>query len=334
MEIKRNTPFLARQNLGELLDNAFKMMGYTWRTSLLLAVILLLPFSALLGWGAARFFASLADLPDLANNPMEAVGALYLRFLMGFSGGSLLLQFAGLFTYVAVSTHAAAVAGGRKPSFGEIVRLAGRRFYGRSILQYLVQVAMTVGILTLAFLLVVPSLVFSLAGQKPVAVVAGISGAALLGAIAAVWLSVLLRFAPQAVVFDDEPVFGSLQHSARLVRRSWWRLFGISIVVSIIFSFAAGLATFPLSGIALMPLISRLIGMLLNGSFEASQAAGLLRRNATLIAVAAAGSTFIRAALEVFFMPAFFGQFYIDLKVRKGELEATQRRSGKKGKSG
>jgi hypothetical protein len=332
VEIKRKTPFLARQNFGELLDNAFKMMGQTWRTSLLLAVILLLPLSALLGWGLVRFLVSLADLPDLASKPLEALGAFYLRFLMSFSAGALLLQFAGLFAYVGVSTHVVAVAEGRKPVFGEIMRLAGRRFYGRCILQYLVQIAVVVGIMTVAVLLVVPPLLFSLSGQAPVAAVAGTSGALLLGAMAAIWLTVLLRFAPQAVVFDGETVFGSLQHSARLVHGSWWRLFGISIVLTIIFSFAVGLATFPLSGTALLPLVSRLIGMVLSGSFEASQAADLVRGGATWIAVASAGSIFIQAALEVFFMPAFFGQFYIDLKVRKGELETARRRPGQRGK--
>jgi hypothetical protein len=59
-----------------------------------------------------------------------------------------------------------------------------------------------------------------------------------------------------------------------------------------------------------------------------------VRRGAPWIAAAVAGSIFIRAAIEVFFMPAFFGQFYIDLKVRKGELEAAQRRPGRRGKGG
>jgi hypothetical protein len=332
MEIKRKTPFLARQNLGELLDNAFKMMGHTWRTSLLLAVILLLPLSALVGWGAVRFFAGLADLPDLANKPLQALGALYFKFLLVFSAGSLLLQFAGLFVYVVVSTHVAAVAAGQKMMFSEAVRLAGRRYYGRCILQNLVQIAMIAGIMAAAVLLAVPPLIFSLAGRTAVAAIAGTFGAVLLGAVAAVWLSVLLWFAPQAVVFDGEAVFGSLQHSAHLVRGSWWRLFGISIVVGIIFSFAVGLATFPVTGIALLPLVSRLIGMVLSDSFEASQVADLVRRSATWIAVAVAGSTFIRAAVEAFFMPVFFGQFYIDLKVRRGELETPRRRPGGRGK--
>jgi hypothetical protein len=330
MEIKRRTPFLVRQNLSELLDNAFKMMGHTWRTSLLLSLMLLLPLSALLGWTVARLLAGLPAGPELASWEAEALGLFYLSFALYFSAVLLLLEFAVLFVHVAVSTHVAAAAGGRTLEFGEIVRLAGRRHYGRCLLQYLVQMAMSAGIMAVALLIVMPALIFSLMRQAHiVGAVAGTFGAVLLGAAAVIWLSVLLRFAPQAVVFDGETVFGSLQHSARLVRGNWWRLFGISILVSIIFSFAVGLISLPFTGAALLPLLSRLIGSILGGSSEPFQLAGLLSGTAAWIAVGVAGGTFIQSALQAFFLPAFFGQFYIDLKVRQVELAVPQRRAGR-----
>jgi hypothetical protein len=156
---------------------------------------------------------------------------------------------------------------------------------------------------------------------------AAVAGALLLAAAAAVWLSLLLRFAPQAVVFDGEPVFGSLQRSARLVRGNWWRLFGVSLAVGILFSFAVGLISLPFTGAALLPLLSRLVSSLLSESPKPFPPAELLSGSAVWIAVAVAGSTFVQAALVAFFMPAFFGQFYIDLKVRRGELAMPQRRA-------
>jgi len=328
MEIKRRTPFLARQNLSELLDNAFKMMGRTWRTSLLLSVMLLLPLSALMGWVVARLFSGLAKWTGFAGQPAEILGFLYLYFALGFGIVVLLLELAALFVYVAVSTHVAAVAGGRTMKFGEIVRLAGRKHYGRCLLQSLVQMAMIAGIVTVALLVVLPPLVLSQIQKASAAgVAAAVAGSLLLAAAGAVWLSLLLRFAPQAVVFDGEPVFGSLQRSVRLVRGNWWRLFGISILVSIIFSFAVGLISLPFTGAALLPLLSRLVSSLLSESLGPFPKAELLSGNAVWIAMAVAGSTFIQAALEAFFMPAFFGQFYIDLKVRRGELAMPQRRA-------
>jgi hypothetical protein len=342
MEIKRRTPFLARQNIGELLDNAFKMMEHTWRTSLLLSVMLLLPLSALLGWVVARLFAGLAKWTGFAGQAAEMLGFLYLYFALGFGAVVLLLQLAALFVYVAVSTHAAAVAGGRTMEFGEIVRLAGGKHYGRCLLQSLVQMAMISGIVTACLLVVLPPLVLSQLQKASVAgvvaavagVVAAVAGALLLAAAAAVWLSLLLRFAPQAVVFDGEPVFGSLQRSAHLVHGNWWRLFGISIAVGIMFSFAVGLISLPVTGAALLPLLSRLISALLSDSLEPFLAAGLLGGSAVWIAVAVAASTLIQAALAAFFMPAFFGQFYIDLKVRRGELVMPRRLAERKAPAG
>ena len=328
MEIKRRTPFLARQNLSELLDNAFKMMGRTWRTSLLLSVMLLLPLSALLGWVVARLFSGLAKWSGFAGQPTEILGFLYLYFALGFGAAVLLLELASLFVYVAVSTHVAAVAGGRTMEFGQIVRLAGTRHYGRCLLQSLVQTAMIAGIVAAALLIFLPPLVLSQIQKASVAgMAAAVAGALLLAAAAAVWLSLLLRFAPQAVVFDGEPVFGSLQRSARLVRGNWWRLFGISILVSIIFSFAVGLISLPFTGAALLPFLSRLVSSFLSESTGPFPPAELLSGSTVWIAVAVAGSTFIQAALQAFFLPAFFGQFYIDLKVRRGELAMPQRRA-------
>jgi hypothetical protein len=141
-----------------------------------------------------------------------------------------------------------------------------------------------------------------------------------MGVAVSVWLSVLLRMGPQAVVFDEEGVFGSLQASSRLVRGSWWRLLGISLVVSIVMSFAAGLITLPFTGVAMLPLVSRLVSLALGEHFELADLAEALRRSAVGIAVGTAGSTFLQAALGAFFLPAFYGLFFIDLKVRKGEL--------------
>lgn len=175
------------------------------------------------------------------------------------------------------------------------------------------------------FFAAVPLGALAASGREFLAVgIAGAAGAVLLGLAVAVWLSVLLHFAPQAVVFDGQGVFGSLQASARLVRGSWWRLLGISLVVSIVLSFALGLATLPFTGVAFLPLVSRLVGHTMEGSFEVSDMVEVFRASVVSIGIGIAGSTFIQAALGAFFLPAFYGLFYVDLKVRKGELPASR----------
>jgi hypothetical protein len=321
MEIKRTTPFVARQNLSDLLDNSFKMMGQTWKTSLPLALALFVPLCALLGWVAARFLGGMVGLLEGGEEAALALVFGYFRLVLAVSGVSLLFWLSSLFVYAAVSTHVAAAAGGRTLDFWEIVGLAGRRFFARSLLAQLVQSALLSGLMTFVLLLAVPAVALAVAGKAFIAAaVGGAVGLVLLGAAATVWLSVSLSFARQAVVFEGEGVFGSLQASARLVRGSWWRLFGITLLVSIILSFAAGLLTLPVTGAALLPLMSKLIGRALDNSFEAAGLAEVFRSAGVGLAIGVGGGTFIQAAIEAFFLPVFFGLFYIDLKVRKGEL--------------
>jgi len=105
--------------------------------------------------------------------------------------------------------------------------------------------------------------------------------------------------------------------------------------VGFIFSFAAGLLTLPVTGAALLPLVSRLVGLTLNGNFETAELMQIFQGGAWGLAIGVGGSTFIQAALGAFFLPAFFGLFYIDLKVRGGELpERRPRRAPARRKPG
>jgi hypothetical protein len=321
MQISRQTPFLARQGLSDLLDNSFKMMGRTWKTSLLLSLVFFLPLSALAGWGTARFLGGLAGLLGAGGEPGLAFALGYLRQLAAMLGASLLLWLAGVFVQAAVGAHVAAVASGRGLEPWEAAGLAGRRFFLPSLLQNLVRQALVGGALLVLFSAAVPLGALAASGRAFLAAgAAGAAGAVVAGVVLAVWLSVLLRFAPQAVVFDEEGVFGSLQASSRLVRGSWWRLLGISLVVSIVMSFALGLITLPFTGVAMLPLVSRMVGLAAEGRLELADLAEVFRRSVVGIALGTAGSTFLQAALGAFFLPAFYGLFYVDLKVRKGEL--------------
>ena len=328
MDLQRPTPFLAAQGFGDLLDNTFRMMGRTWRTSLLLTLALVLPLSALLGWFSAHGLVGF--LPRFAAPETAASELLppYLLFLAGLLGCVLLLSLACLLAQVAVGAHVAAEVEGRRPPRPlALTALAGRRWFVPTLLQGLVQAALLAGVWTLGLLLIsLPPLLLLAAGPRFLlpAILGGLGGL-LLTAAAALWLSVLLRFAPQAVVFDGEGVFGSLKRSARVVRGSWWRLLGICLVVSLILSFAAGLLALPVGGAALLPLLSRLVEMMISGSFDFSALGDVFAGHSGGIAVWIAGSTFIQFAMEVFFTPVFFGLFYVDLRVRGGALAAARR---------
>ena len=65
------------------------------------------------------------------------------------------------------------------------------------------------------------------------------------GVVAAVWLYVRLALAPCALVLERVGVLASLRRSAVLVRRDWWRVFGILLLTLVIGLFVSQVVELP-----------------------------------------------------------------------------------------
>jgi hypothetical protein len=94
-----------------------------------------------------------------------------------------------------------------------------------------------------------------LGGLVVAALVVAIANLTLIGLPLAIWLAIRWSLLAQAVALEDESALGSLRHSGRLVRGSWWR--------------AASLTAF-VTGIALLlgPLVGTLLLFVSNASFD------------------------------------------------------------------
>ncbi|WP_093801413.1 hypothetical protein [Streptomyces sp. Wb2n-11] len=68
----------------------------------------------------------------------------------------------------------------------------------------------------------------------------------------AVWVWVLFSLTPAAVVFESQGPVAALRRSARLVKGSWWRIFGITMLAWIIAMVAGYIVQFPLTVIGAM----------------------------------------------------------------------------------
>ena len=83
-----------------------------------------------------------------------------------------------------------------------------------------------------------------------------IGGLAALGAIAAIvltiWFVIMFRMAGQAVVLEREGPVRALSRSWRLVRGSFWRVFGITLLAGLIVVITAGVLQIPFSLFAAM----------------------------------------------------------------------------------
>ncbi|OEJ27457.1 hypothetical protein AR457_26340 [Streptomyces agglomeratus] len=68
----------------------------------------------------------------------------------------------------------------------------------------------------------------------------------------AVWVWVTFSLAPAAVVFESQRPVAALRRSARLVKGSWWRIFGISALAWLIATVAGYIVQFPLTIIGML----------------------------------------------------------------------------------
>ncbi|ARQ70392.1 DUF7544 domain-containing protein [Streptomyces marincola] len=70
------------------------------------------------------------------------------------------------------------------------------------------------------------------------------------GIVLAVWLWVLLSLAAPALVLERQGVVAAMRRSAKLVRGSWWRVFGIQLLVMVLVTMVAGIIEFPTTMLA------------------------------------------------------------------------------------
>jgi hypothetical protein len=112
-----------------------------------------------------------------------------------------------------------------------------------------------VGLALVVLLLVAGTFVAAtVAGVALIAVFGGAGALAgvpliLVGAAVAVWLYVRLSLAPCALVLERTGIGASLRRSAVLVRRDWWRVFGILLLTVVIGTFVSQVVQLPFAAL-------------------------------------------------------------------------------------
>ncbi|MFB6810506.1 hypothetical protein [Streptomyces sp. NPDC056387] len=80
-------------------------------------------------------------------------------------------------------------------------------------------------------------------------------GLGLVGGLAAVplviWLGIKFSLASPALMLEKAGVITSLRRSSRLVRGSWWRIFGITALTGLITAFVSAVIVYPLTALGL-----------------------------------------------------------------------------------
>ncbi|NUS23953.1 MAG: hypothetical protein HOV92_07020 [Streptomyces sp.] len=232
--------------VGEILDGAVSTMRTYWRTvlgiSLTVAVVTQIVVILLEGLvfndtsteALEDPSATLDELTRAMGDAMLSSGVVFLISLIGTIAATALL-----------TTVTSRAVLGKSVTTGEAWRDARP------------QVAKLFGLI---FLLVLIAFGVVAAGTLPGVLVAlagsGDGGAALavlggLGAgVVALWLMVRFSLASPALMLEKQGIVKSLSRSAKLVRGSWWRVFGIQLLATIIANVVASIVVIPFAFLA------------------------------------------------------------------------------------
>ncbi|MGW1910526.1 glycerophosphoryl diester phosphodiesterase membrane domain-containing protein [Streptomyces sp. NPDC002076] len=229
--------------VGEILDGAVSTMRTHWRTVLgiSLAVSLLLNTSMVLLQGLVLNDTTVQTTINDPNNasPDETLHALR-ETMIGTGIVSVIRTVAIILLTALLTTITSRAVLGRSITAGEAWRESRPqilKLFGLLVLLGLI----FAGVVVAGGL---PGLLLLLAGNRT-------GGAALLAlgflaaTVVAIWLGIRFYLAAPALMLERQGIVKSLKRSAKLVRGSWWRTFGIVLLTLLITVIVASVISIP-----------------------------------------------------------------------------------------
>ncbi|MFG2477007.1 glycerophosphoryl diester phosphodiesterase membrane domain-containing protein [Streptomyces fagopyri] len=233
--------------VGEILDGAVSTMRTYWRTvlgiSLTVAVVTQIAVILLQG-----FFLDDNAGSDALDDPSATVGELShaLGEAALSSGVVLLITLLGTIVATALLTSVTSRAVLGKPVTATEAWRDARpqllKLFGLTLLLPLLACAIIgVGVL--------PGVLVAIGGSGGAGAALAVLGG--LGAgVVALWLMIRFSLASPALMLEKQGVFKSMSRSTKLVRGSWWRIFGIQLLATIIANIVASIVVIPFAVVA------------------------------------------------------------------------------------
>ena len=235
-------------SLGEIFDGAFNavrrnvkvMLGLTLAVVGVCVVVFTLLAAAVTPWLDARFGSLTTDLDDSSELTLGFTGAVLTTSL----GTEIGMVLAGAVVTGILVVAISEVVLGARPSARDVWTRTRRRVWA------LIGVSLLSGLIALVVVGVpVTVLVLGIWQESAVTIVVGVL-LLLLSIPAVVWVSVSLSFAPAVVVLEESRVLPALRRSWRLVRSSFWRVLGITLLAVIIVAVVQQIIGVPIGVIA------------------------------------------------------------------------------------
>ncbi|MHC6592500.1 DUF7847 domain-containing protein [Arthrobacter sp. C152] len=301
---------------GEILDGAFHairrnpgaMLGAALLAQSLAAIV-----AAVVTTSSAVSAGSIEAWAETA--PPAALASAGLGFLAGVVLFSILAVFVSVVLQGAMVVPVARSALNRRTGFRRMWQLSRSRTWA---LVRLAALLMAAGVLAVVLLGAAMALLFSNArGMGILLAIPLFFVVVLLFA----WVAVKFLVAPAAVVVEELGAFGGLRRSWELTRANWWRIFGITAVVSILVGVISQLALIPVTFVA-----SFLATVVSPHGGSGQQAATAV---AAGIATAVLGA--LAGAVGYAFQTSVMALLYLDLRMRKDGLDVTLLRQHESG---
>jgi hypothetical protein len=229
--------------VGEILDGAVSTMRTYWRTvlgiSLTVAVVTQVAVILLQG-----LVLNDTETTDTLNDPSASLSEVSRAAgeVMVSSGAVLLISLVGTIIATALLTTVTSRAVlGRSVTTGEAWRDA------RPQVSKLFGLIVLLGLIAVGVLLVgaLPGIVVAIAGGPGGAIAALLIVGLLAGGIVTLWLMIRFSLASPSLMLEKQSITKSLGRSAKLVRGSWWRVFGIQVLATIIANIVSSIAVIP-----------------------------------------------------------------------------------------
>lgn len=263
---------ITEMTLGDMFDRVFKLLGKTFFRNLLIGLVVFIPGAALVTLAMHLLIGNVLDLLSLAAPGVEPPDPDIFLPLIPYFGllllSILVLSAANVLAQVAMINIDAAEMTDQRLEWTDALALSSGVRWARALGASLLLVCALVGVYLVPIVLIVSG--------KAMLMVLGV-----LALIAALPLILYLYFRwlyiVPVIAWEDETAMGAFGRSSALVAGKWWRTFGIFLLFSIVFQFAASLIVTPISFIAMWGLWSEYFRILEAGGDSLADPAQLAR---------------------------------------------------------
>ncbi|MER6984605.1 glycerophosphoryl diester phosphodiesterase membrane domain-containing protein, partial [Streptomyces carpinensis] len=293
--------------VGEILDGAVSTMRTHWRTVLGISLVVAVVTEIMTILVQRLALQNTVD-SDALNDPNASPRQLFRAMGDALLGSGILFVVTLVGTVLAtalLTTVTSRAVLGKQVTVGEawrdarpqVLRLAGL---------ILLLLLIGLGVLAVGTL---PGILVAASGSPVAGTAIAVLGALAAGVVA-VWLAVRFSLASPALMLEKQGIKKAMSRSAKLVRGSWWRVFGIQLLAAIIVGIISVIIVIPFSLIA--------------AAFADGGMSGLLNGNSdfgwTYLIISGIGSV-IGSLIKFPISAGVTVLLYIDLRIRREALD-------------